>query len=113
LGTPGEAAAANARAKLVGRPGNFVFGYAREGGGVSIDAFAIPRDAPNPDIAYRFVDFLLRAENMDTDARLAGVVSAEDGRDVETLKKLTPLGAWGDAFAAAVDTEWTHLRVAK
>jgi spermidine/putrescine-binding protein len=113
LGTPGEAAAANKRAKLTGRPESFAFAYAREGGGVAIDAFAIPRDAPNPDVAYRLIDFLLRAENMDADARLAGVVSAEDGRDVDVLKKLTPLGGWTDPFTNAVEAEWTHLRVAK
>ena len=50
---------------------------------------------------------------MEADARLAGVVSAEDGRDVEVLKKLTPLGGWTDVFTNAVEAEWTHLRVAK
>ncbi len=112
-GTPGEAAAANKRARLMGRPQSIAFAYAREGGGVSIDAFAIPRDAPHRDVAYELVDFLLDAENAEADARVAGVFSSRDGGEIEALKKLSPLGAWNDRFSAALDKEWTHLRAAK
>ena len=113
LGTPGEAEAANARARKIGRDATLVFGYAREGGGVAIDAFAIPRDAQNVDVAYKFIDFLLRADNAAADARSAGIFSAEDARGVDALQRLSPIGAWDDRFDAALDSEWTHLRTAK
>ena len=110
-GTPGEAAAANARAALAGRPPTIAFAYAREGGGVAIDALAIPRDAPHPDIAYQLIDFLLRPDNARLDAKLAGIEASRETRDLDALQKLTPLGAFDDRFAALVETEWTHLRV--
>ncbi len=37
---------------------------AKEGGFIWIDAMAIPADAPNPELAYKFIDFILRPENI-------------------------------------------------
>ena len=37
---------------------------AKEGGFIWIDTMAIPADAPNPELAYRFIDFILRPENI-------------------------------------------------
>ena len=46
-------------------------------------------------------------------ARAAGVVSAEDASQIDALKRLWPEGAFDDRLAAAIETEWTHLRAAK
>jgi putrescine transport system substrate-binding protein len=37
---------------------------AKEGGFIWIDTMAIPADAPNPELAYKFIDFILRPENI-------------------------------------------------
>jgi putrescine transport system substrate-binding protein len=112
-GSAGEAAAADARARESGGSADIRFTYAREGGAVTIEAFAIPRDAPTPNEAYALLDFLLRPENAARDAKFAGLVSAEDASQVEPLKHLSPEGAFDDRIAAAVAAEWTRLRAAK
>ena len=113
LGTPGEAAAANARAKQMGVSAQIAFALPKEGGGVEIDAFAIPRDAPNPDIAYKLLDFLMKPEVAEADARAAGLNSSESVKDLDMMKRLWPLGAFDDGFSQAMEAEWTHLRTAK
>jgi putrescine transport system substrate-binding protein len=112
-GTPGEAEAANVRAKLTGTQVHFGFIEPKEGGGVEIDAFAVPRDAPNPDIAYKLIDFLLTPGVALENARLAGLSSSEAAPDPDLMKRLWPLGAFDENFAQAMETEWTHLRTSK
>jgi putrescine transport system substrate-binding protein len=112
-GTPGDAAAANARAKLMGTQAHFVFGEPKEGGGIEIDAFAVPRDAPNPEIAYRLIDFLLTPDVALEDAGLSGLFSSEAAAEPDLMKRLSPLGAFDENFAQAMETEWTHLRTSK
>ena len=112
-GTSGEADAANARAKRMGKPATIAFVFPREGGGVSIDSLAVPRDAPNPAVAHQLIDFLLRADNAAADARAAGLNSSLDGRDLDLLKRASPIGAWDDRFGAVLEAEWTPLRAGK
>lgn len=112
-GTPGQANAALARRAGSSAASPIKFAYAKEGGPVSIDGFAIPRDARSPDLAYALIDFLMRPENASANARVAAVVSAEDASQIDALKHLWPEGAFDDRLAAAIETEWTHLRVAK
>lgn len=80
---------------------------------MAIQAFAIPSDATNPEQAYALLDFLLRPENAARDAKAAGLVSAEDSSQVETLKRLWPEGAFDESIATAVAKEWARLRAAK
>ena len=60
----------------------------REGGALSIDAFAIPRDAPHPDEAYALLDFLLRPDIAERDARAARLVSAQAAGQDAILKRV-------------------------
>jgi putrescine transport system substrate-binding protein len=113
LGTPGEAAAANARAKSMGDPAEIAFALPKEGGGVELEAFAIPRDAQNPELAYKLLDFLMKSEIAEADSLAAGLNSSESVKDLEMMKRLWPLGAFDDSFAQAIETEWTHVRTAK
>lgn len=109
-GASGEADAANARAKAMGRSTQIVFVYPREGVGVSIESFVVPRDAPNAEAAYALIDFLLRADNAAADARAAGLESSLDARDLKLLDRASPIGAWDDRFAQVLESEWTPLR---
>jgi putative spermidine/putrescine transport system substrate-binding protein/putrescine transport system substrate-binding protein len=113
VGTPGEAAAANARAKTMGVAQQIGFAEPKEGGGVEIEALAVPRDAPNPDIAYELIDYLLSPEAASENARASGLAPATAASDAELMKHLWPLGAFDDSFAQAMETEWTRLRTSK
>ena len=114
MGTPSEADAAAARGRQGGAPAAIHFAEPKEGGAVSLDAFAIPRDAPQPDQAYALLHFLLRPDNAAGERargrrgqrrrrrpRRSAEASVAGGR-------LRPHGS-----PAAIETEWTHLRAAK
>jgi len=55
----GDYAAARARAKAAGVDVNLAFTVPREGANASFDALLIPVDAPHPDAAHRFLNFIL------------------------------------------------------
>jgi putrescine transport system substrate-binding protein len=113
MGSPSEAEAAAARSRLGGAPASIRFVEPKEGGALSLDAFAIPRDATRPNQAYALLQFLLRPDNSETNARGGGVVSAEIAGQEETLKHLWPEGALDPRVSAAIETEWTRLRATK
>jgi putrescine transport system substrate-binding protein len=113
VGDPGEAEGATLRSRESGAPANFAFTLPREGGALSIDSFAIPRDAPHTDEAYALLDFLLRPDIAAADARAARLVDPlqPDGDDM--LKRLWPQGVYDARVASAVQAEWARLRAAK
>jgi len=113
VGDAGEAEAASARSREGGAPLNVRFAPPREGGALSVDGFAIPRDAPNPAEAYALLDFLLRPDIAARDARAARLVSAQTAGQDEILKHLWPEGAYDARLASAVQTEWARLRAGK
>jgi putrescine transport system substrate-binding protein len=110
VGTPGEAEAADARGRQFSDARIIRFIEPREGGPMSIDAFAIPRDAPHPDQAYALLQFLLRADTASADARVAGVTGAEVPGQDEILKRLRPEGVFDPRVATAIEAEWARLR---
>jgi putrescine transport system substrate-binding protein len=55
----GDYAAARARAKAAGVDVNLAFTVPREGANASFDALLIPADAPHPDAAHRFLNYIL------------------------------------------------------
>ena len=55
----GDYAAARARAKAAGVDVNLAFTVPREGANASFDALLIPVDAPHPEAAHRFLNFIL------------------------------------------------------
>jgi len=113
VGDAGEAEAASARSREGGAPLDIRFVLPREGGALSLDAFAIPRDAPHPDEAYALLNFLLRPDIAARDARAARLVSALDASQNESLKRLWPAGAYDARLESAIQTEWTRLRAGK
>src|SRR5437762_1816229 len=62
LGYSGDVIQARNRAREVESPVDIQFRVPREGAQMSIDMLGIPADAPHPDNAHRFIDYLLRPE---------------------------------------------------
>ncbi|HLJ72904.1 MAG TPA: extracellular solute-binding protein [Roseiarcus sp.] len=110
VGAEIDARRAMERAKQSGQPISVRFVIPREGAPMSIDSFAIPKDAPHPDDAYALLDFLLRPDIAARNARATGVASGDDGGDEEAFKRLSPEGAISPALEALVDQEWTRIK---
>ena len=58
----GEAQLAQIRADEVGKPIHIRYVVPEEGGTMWIDAMTIPKDAPHPKNAHKFINFLLRTD---------------------------------------------------
>jgi putrescine transport system substrate-binding protein len=58
----GDYAAAQARAKAAGVDVKLAFTVPREGANGSFDALLIPADAPHPDAAHQFLNFILEPQ---------------------------------------------------
>jgi len=110
-GTMGEAEAVRLRGG--DNAPNVRFAYPREGAPLEIYAFAIPRDAPSPNGAYRLIDAMLAPETAERDAESAGVIGAEEATDLDQLKRLTPEPAFDAATSAAMQSEWKRLTTGK
>ena len=63
---------ARADAKDAGRPFHIGFAIPREGAVLALDSFVIHRDGPRPDLAHRFIDFMLAGENAADVSNLVG-----------------------------------------
>jgi putrescine transport system substrate-binding protein len=110
VGAPIDAARAMERAKQGGSPATIRFVLPREGAPMSIDAFAIPKDAPHPDDAYALLDFLLRPDVATRDARATGLSSGEDGGDEQAFKGFAPEAAIDPTLQMLVDKEWQTIK---
>ncbi len=110
-GTKGEADAVRLRGG--DNPPNISFAYPREGAPLEIYAFAIPRDAASPDVAYRLIDAMLAPETAERNAESGGVIGAEDATDLDQLKRLTPEPVFDAATSAAMQSEWKRLTTGK
>ncbi|HEX5380447.1 MAG TPA: polyamine ABC transporter substrate-binding protein [Phenylobacterium sp.] len=62
IGYSGDVLQARSRAEEAGGKVKVAYAIPKEGSQVWFDVFAIPKDAPNPDAAYRFLDYMLRPE---------------------------------------------------
>jgi putrescine transport system substrate-binding protein len=62
LGYSGDVIQARNRAREAGSPVEIAFRVPREGSMMAIDMLAIPKDAPHPDNAHRFIDYILRPD---------------------------------------------------
>jgi putrescine transport system substrate-binding protein len=110
VGAEIDARRAMERAKQSGQPAVIRFVIPKEGAPMSIDAFAIPKDAPHLDDAYALLDFLLRPDIAARNARATGVSSGDDGGGEEAFKLLSPEGAIDPALSALVDKEWLQIK---
>jgi putrescine transport system substrate-binding protein len=62
LGYSGDVIQARNRAREAGSPVEIAFRVPREGAQMSIDMLAIPKDAPHPDNAHQFINYILRPD---------------------------------------------------
>jgi putrescine transport system substrate-binding protein len=113
LGRADDAALAMARAKQSGRSADIRFIAPKEGAPMSLDAFAIPRDAPHPAESYALLDFLLRPDIAARNAHATGLSSGEDAGAGDVLKRLFPTGAGDPNLTALVEKEWARILAAK
>ena len=113
VGGEGDAKLAIARAKAAGKKLDIRFALPREGGPMSLDAIAIPRDAPDAAMGYALADFLLRPDIAARNAKAANVISSETSVSDDMLKRLWPAGALPPLLAPLIDKEWARLRAAK
>jgi putrescine transport system substrate-binding protein len=113
VGGLADARRAMERAKQGGQKTSIRFVIPKEGAPMSIDAFAIPKNAPHVEDAYALLDFLLRHDIAARNARVTGVSSGEDGGSEEDFKRLSPAAAVEPAVAAQIEKEWTRVKSAK
>ncbi len=62
IGWSGDFHIAQRRAKAAKKDIDIRFIIPKEGAVMSVDSMAIPKDAPNPELAYKFMNFLLEPE---------------------------------------------------
>ena len=113
VGDAGEAAAATARSREGGVGADIRFALPKEGGGLAMEAFAIPRDAPHGEQAHALLDFLLRPDFSRRNAEAARLVDPEAADQDAMLARLTPQGAYDPRIAPLVQAEWESLVTSK
>lgn len=76
IASDGDLRQAKARAHAAGRDADLRFVLPREGATLWFDVAAIPADAPNPDHALQFIDFLLEADVAAANSQSIGFANA-------------------------------------
>ena len=109
VGDAGEAAAASARSREGGVGADIRFALPKEGGGLAMEFYAIPRDATNGEQAHALLDFLMRPEVARRNADAARLVDPEAADQDGILSRLSPLGAYDSNVAPLVQAEWENL----
>ncbi len=84
----GDFAQAAARAEEAGIDVDLRYTMPREGSGLWIDGLFIPTDAPHVDNAYRFIDFLLRADVAAANSNLTWYANANGASWPEVLPEI-------------------------
>ncbi|MFD2248702.1 putrescine transport system substrate-binding protein [Pseudochelatococcus lubricantis] len=129
VGYSGDILQAATRAKETGNGVEISYRVPREGALMWFDSFAIPADAPHPEEARAFIDFLNRPEIA---AKNASFVSYASGNlaarplvdaavrdnpgiypDDETLKRLFTNTAYDDRTQRTVTRLWTRIKTGR
>ena len=76
LGYSGDVIQAQRTAEAAGKAIDFQYRVPREGTTVWMDTMAIPADARHPEYAYRFINFVMRPENMAEISNFTGYPTA-------------------------------------
>lgn len=76
LGYSGDVIQAQRATEAAGKSIDFQYRVPREGTTVWMDTMAIPADARHPDYAYRFINFVMRPENMAAISNATGYPTA-------------------------------------
>jgi spermidine/putrescine-binding protein len=78
-----------------------------------MEVYAIPRDAPHIEVGHDLLNFLMWPEVARRNADAARMVDAYAADQDETLKRLSPEGAYDPRVAPLVQSEWETLVSAK
>ena len=76
LGFSGDARVAQLRSQEAGRPFRIEYRLPKEGALMFFDVLAVPADAPNPQAALKFIDFVLRPDIAAAAAEATGFATA-------------------------------------
>lgn len=125
----GDVLQARDRAREAGKGVELAFAVPKEGALQSFDMLAIPADAPHPDNAHRFIDFLMRADVAAEFTRFrkfpSGNLAAEKLVDAElradpmvfppadVVARLKPHRAESLTYTRYANRAWTRIRTGR
>lgn len=128
-GYSGDVLQARDRAEEAGRDANIGFSIPREGAVLWFDLMAIPADAPNPENAHAFVNFLLEPEqiaaitnevayanpNLGATPFVDAAIRDDPGiyPDAELRERLVTLETLPDTIQRARVRAWTQIRTGR
>jgi putrescine transport system substrate-binding protein len=129
VGWSGDVFQARDRAREAGNGVEIGFVIPKQGTLMSLDALAILKDAPHPDEAYAFIDFLLRPEiaarNTNRNNFANGVLASKpyidkaivDNRaiypDEATMQRLFTVTSYDQPTQKLVTREWTRIKTGR
>ncbi len=108
FGDAAQAEIASRRSREGGTGYDIRFAEPREGGPMTIDALAEPRDSPLPREALALIDFLLRPAVAAEATAAAGLASAEAVTPSENFRGLWPVGVYEPAPSSVIEKEWAR-----
>jgi putrescine transport system substrate-binding protein len=126
LGWSGDIALARRRASEAGNPVTIGYSVPQEGALSIVDVIAVPADAPHPQNAYRFIDYLLRPDVAAKNAMAISYASGVAGSTAlvsESLRndsavypppaaraRLVPMRARSQEFTRSLMRMWTRFK---
>jgi putrescine transport system substrate-binding protein len=126
MGWNGDVLQARARALEAGNGNDIAYVVPREGALMWFDAMVIPADAPHPDNAHRFLDYLMRPEVIaavsdavryaNANAQATPLVTPEVRDDpgiypdAQTRARLLPAAPTNPEFDRLVTRAWTRVK---
>ncbi|MGE3770908.1 MAG: polyamine ABC transporter substrate-binding protein [Bdellovibrionales bacterium] len=126
VGYSGDFVQARARAQAMGSRQNITYSIPREGTLIWFDMLAIPADAPNPDAAHAFINYLLQPEVMAKISNYIGYANAVPAAlplmkgeikgnpmiypSVGMKQRLFSNAVTGPAFDRAMNQSWARMR---
>ena len=129
VGWAGDSFQARNRAREANNGIEIGYVIPKEGTLMSLDNLAIPKDAPHPDEAHAFIDYLMRPEvaarNTSVTNFANGVLASKPLVDKEvadnksvypddaTMKKLFTVTTYDAAVQKVVTREWTRVKTGK
>jgi putrescine transport system substrate-binding protein len=129
VGWAGDTFQARDRAREAGNGVDIGYVIPKEGTLMSIDSIVIPKDAPHPDAAHAFIDYLMRpdvaARNTVVTHFASGVLAAKNlvAKEIadneatypnaETMKRLFTVTTFDQPTQKFVTSEWTQIKIGR
>ncbi len=129
VGWAGDSLQARNRAREANNGVEIAYAIPREGTLMSIDSFAIPKDAKNVADAHRFLDFLMRPEIAARNTLLTNFVNPVpasrahlpaalvDNKDIfpddATMKRIFVVGMKDPAMQKVITREWSRVKLGR